>query len=160
MLLKFARVFVVGLLASFVLTIAVAAAGVFFRLDIGPPIAAGVAKTKDGLFAVRALACDEARDVRMMGTAEGIVNGQRQSVALKLAAIPTTRADCGIPRDERSAAPARAGSRSGSGRPFGTTVTASSPKCRRKNAAVCSLFAMMRSLNIAKARAAAGSLQR
>ena len=89
MLLKYARVLVVGLLASFTLTMAVAAAGVFFRLDIGPSFAAGGVKSKEGSFAVRALACDELRDVRMTGTAEGIVSGHRQSVALKLVATDT-----------------------------------------------------------------------
>jgi len=87
--LKYSRLSVVGLIAPLMLTMAVAAAGQFFRLDIGPPFAAGAVKTKDGLFAVRALACDEPRQVRMMGTAEGIVGGRRQSVTLRLHGVDT-----------------------------------------------------------------------
>jgi hypothetical protein len=89
MQLKNSRALMATVFVTFVLTMAAAEAGQFFRLDIGPPFAAGVAKTKDGSFAVRALACDEPAQVRMTGTAEGIVNGQRQSVALKLISADT-----------------------------------------------------------------------
>ncbi len=67
-------------------------AGTMFRLEIGPPVAAGTDKKilKDGkkaLLAVRAVVCDDLANVRITGTAEGIVNGSRQSVPLTLTEV-------------------------------------------------------------------------
>jgi hypothetical protein len=67
-----------------------AAAGTMFRLEVGPPVAAGTAtkivKNAKGktVLAVRALVCDDLANVQITGTAEGIRNGARQSVPLDL----------------------------------------------------------------------------
>ena len=66
----------------------IAMAGTMFRLEIGLPIAAGVdtkAKSvKNAVLVVRPVVCDDVAGVQITGTAEGMVNGARQSVALKL----------------------------------------------------------------------------
>ena len=75
--------------------LAVAAhAGTMFRLEIGPPVAAGFTKSKDlkkfdkkVVLAVRALVCEDLANVQMTGTAEGVVNGSRRSVPLTLAEV-------------------------------------------------------------------------
>lgn len=77
------------------LAVALAAqAGTFFRLEIGNPIAAGTdTKVKDlkkAVLVVRPRLCDDERSVRITGTAEGVVNGARQTVALRLVALSTT----------------------------------------------------------------------
>jgi len=66
-----------------------AAAGTMFRLEIGPPIAAGNLKDlkkgdKKAVLAVRALVCDDLANVQITGTAEGLVNGARQSLPIVL----------------------------------------------------------------------------
>jgi hypothetical protein len=67
-----------------------ATAGTMFRLEVGPPVAAGTAtkivKNAKGktVLAVRALVCDDLANVQITGTAEGIRNGARQSVPLDL----------------------------------------------------------------------------
>jgi hypothetical protein len=70
-----------------------AAAGTFFRLEVGSPIAAGtdtkVKDVKKAVLVVRPRLCDDEASVRITGTAEGVVNGFRQSVTLKLVALPT-----------------------------------------------------------------------
>ena len=65
------------------------AAGTMFRLEIGPPIAAGNLKDlkktdKKAVLAVRALVCDDLATVQITGTAEGLVNGTRQSLPIVL----------------------------------------------------------------------------
>src|SRR5688500_6284311 len=88
MLLSRSSILGLGLAASLCLTAApVVFAGPFFRLEIGPAIAGNKPGMKSGLFVVRALACDEPRDVRVTATAEGIVDGARQSLPLKLIAL-------------------------------------------------------------------------
>ena len=77
-----------GVVSSVLVFAAGASAGTPFRLEIGPPIA-GATKVKGAAFAVRALACDDPSTVKMTGTAEGFVNGARQSVALKLLTLDT-----------------------------------------------------------------------
>jgi hypothetical protein len=80
---------------TLVLATALAAqAGTFFRLEIGSPVAAGTNNkiVKDGkktVLVVRPRLCDAEGSVRIAGTAEGIVNGARQSVSLRLVALPT-----------------------------------------------------------------------
>ena len=70
-----------------------AAAGTMFRLEVGPPVAAGTAtkivKNAKGktVLAVRALVCNDLANVQITGTAEGIRNGGRQSVPLDLVEI-------------------------------------------------------------------------
>ena len=74
-------------------------AGTMFRLEIGPPVAAGFTKSKDlkkfdkkVVLAVRALVCEDLAHVQMTGTAEGIVNGSRRSVPLTLAEVDKAEA--------------------------------------------------------------------
>jgi hypothetical protein len=69
-----------------------------FALAIGSPVAASlpgapttsdgtpnqVRKVKDALFAVRTENCDHAAEALITATAEGLVNGARQSMALRL----------------------------------------------------------------------------
>ena len=65
-----------------------------FTLAIGNPVAASfpgtessptqVRKVKDAAFAVRTENCADPAKVQITGTAEGLVNGARQSVALRL----------------------------------------------------------------------------
>lgn len=56
-----------------------------FRLDIGAPIAGNAPNLKkDTVLVVRPLACSDPASAQITGTAEGIVNGARRSVPLKL----------------------------------------------------------------------------
>ena len=56
-----------------------------FRLEVGPPVAAGAQyKTKGALFAARPRGCTDLSAVQMTGTAQGLVAGTHQSVQLKL----------------------------------------------------------------------------
>ena len=67
-----------------------ALAGPTFRLDIGPAVAdTSAGKVKNAVMLVRPLACDDPSSVVMTGTAEGIVNGSRQSIPLKLQRLAT-----------------------------------------------------------------------
>ena len=60
-------------------------AGTMFRLEVGPPVAAGVNyKLKNAVMVTRALVCADFRGLRVNGTAEGIVNGERRTVSLQL----------------------------------------------------------------------------
>jgi hypothetical protein len=75
-------------LACALLPLAASAAG--FTLTIGPPVAAGagakVVKKSAAVFAVRLEECGELDTAQVGGTAEGIVDGQRKSGALTIAA--------------------------------------------------------------------------
>jgi hypothetical protein len=79
--------------AAILALVAAAGAGTMFRLEIGPPVAAGTASKilKNGkgktVLAVRALVCNDLASVHITGTAEGIRNGVRQSVPLDLLEI-------------------------------------------------------------------------
>lgn len=65
-------------------------AGTIFRLEIGSNIAGVPAiKTKNVVVMARPLACDDDASVQMTGTAEGLVNGRRQSLRLELMSMPT-----------------------------------------------------------------------
>ena len=78
------------LLLASVLMAAQAAAGTSFRLEIGPAVAdTSAGKVKNAVLLVRPLLCGDPASVRITATAEGIVNGARQSVPLKLVALPT-----------------------------------------------------------------------
>ena len=85
----------VRLVALLVMAMAVPAiAGTMFRLEIGPPIAAGtgnnVKKFKAKVvLVVRPHVCDNPAAVQITGTAEGLVNGMRQSVPLELIEVNT-----------------------------------------------------------------------
>ena len=73
-----------------VMTAAPPPAGTMFRLEIGPPVAAGTGSTVTKQFktkvvlVVRPRACDAPGRVQMSGTAEGLVDGSRQSISLSL----------------------------------------------------------------------------
>jgi hypothetical protein len=82
-----------------VISIALSAAafGGDFMLAVGSPVAASLPATqggkeqvtvtkvaKDSLFAVRTEGCADSAKAQISGTAEGLVNGVRQSVAVKL----------------------------------------------------------------------------
>jgi hypothetical protein len=65
-------------------------AGTFFRLEVGPPVAAGTAvKDKKTALVVRPRLCDDAASVQIAGTAEGLVHGVRQSIALRIVPLST-----------------------------------------------------------------------
>ena len=80
-----------------VLLTTVAAAGTMFRLEIGSTAALGMDKKfKDGpkkvVVAVRAVVCEDLANVKISGTAEGIVNGKRESLPLTLITIDRAEA--------------------------------------------------------------------
>ncbi len=76
----------IGVIIVATLGVAVTAfAGTMFRLEVGPPVAAGVNyKLKNAVMVTRALVCADFTGLRVNGTAEGIVNGERRSVSLQL----------------------------------------------------------------------------
>ena len=84
-----------GLLLAMTLSltmVTVAWASEVFRLEIGPAVAGGGGgglKLKNAVLMVRPRACDDPASVLIRGSAEGMVNGVRQSVALTLIAMPT-----------------------------------------------------------------------
>jgi len=91
------------LVALLVIAIAVPAiAGTMFRLEIGPPIAAGTGSTttpqfkKKVVLVVRPRVCDNPAAVQITGTAEGLVNGLRQSVALNLMPVDQAQGVYGV----------------------------------------------------------------
>jgi hypothetical protein len=65
-----------------------ALAGGFF-LTIGNPVAANVPQVKGAVLVVRPDGCEQPAKAQITGTAEGIVNGARRSVPLKLTTLPT-----------------------------------------------------------------------
>ncbi len=89
-------------LAAITLSVMAAQAGTFFRIEVGPPVAAGLEKLKglkkyDKLVLVaRPRLCDSLADAKMTGTAEGLVNGERRSVALTLVAIDPAEGVYGV----------------------------------------------------------------
>src|SRR5262245_49097126 len=60
-----------------------------FALQVGPPVAGGAQQAKKSVFVVRPGGCADPAAAQITATAEGLVNGVRQSVPLKLAALPT-----------------------------------------------------------------------
>ena len=79
-----------------------ALAGTSFRLEIGPPVAAGTgAKIKDFkkvVLVVRPLVCDKPGAVTITGTAEGVVNGARQSIPLNLVTLEAEQGIHAVPQ--------------------------------------------------------------
>ena len=87
MWLHCSRVLGLGLAAVFSFAMAPQdPAGTAFRLDIGRANAGSASKTKmkSAVLVVRTIACSEPASARITGTAEGLVNGVRRSIALKL----------------------------------------------------------------------------
>ena len=79
-----------GLTAILVAAVSGPAAAQDFALQVGPPVAAaaGTFVKKDSvLFVVRPGGCGDPGAARITATAEGIVNGSRQSLTLKLAPL-------------------------------------------------------------------------
>ena len=60
-----------------------------FYLTIGSPVAANVPKVKNAVLVVRPDGCHEPAKAQITGTAEGLVDGARRSMPLKLTALPT-----------------------------------------------------------------------
>jgi hypothetical protein len=69
-----------------------------FRLTVGNTIAGNTFKAKADAFVVRPDGCAEPGKVRITGTADGIVNGVRRTLPLKLTPLPTPGVH-GVPRD-------------------------------------------------------------
>lgn len=85
------------IVATVVLSSAGAVTAQSFALQVGPSIAASprpgtVVQKKvstDALFVVRPVGCADAENVRISGTAEGVLNGVRRSVPLTLQPLTT-----------------------------------------------------------------------
>ena len=91
--MSFSRLLVVA--AGVALITVAADAGTMFRLEIGPPVAAGTGKkifkeAKKTVLAVRAVVCEDLPGVRITGTAEAIRAGVRQSVPITLTEVDKT----------------------------------------------------------------------
>lgn len=91
----------IRLLAAGTATIAVVAAsataGTMFRVEMGSRVALGVNKyfkktDKKLIVAVRAVVCQDLANVRITGTAEGVVAGKRQSLPVTLTAVEPAEA--------------------------------------------------------------------
>jgi len=89
-------------IAAIALSIVAAQAGTFFRIEVGPPVAAGFEKLKglkkyDKLvLVVRPRLCDSVANVMMTGSAEGLINGERRSVRLTLIPIDSAEGVYGV----------------------------------------------------------------
>jgi hypothetical protein len=83
------RIFSILLAASFALPASPAAAGPFFRLEVGPAFAGSPNKVKNAVFVVRPLACTDPGAAIVTGVAEGTVNGVRRTIPLKLVRLDT-----------------------------------------------------------------------
>jgi hypothetical protein len=81
-----------------VVVAASASAGTMFRIEVGSSVALGVNKyfkkndPKKVVVAVRAVVCENLAEVRITGTAEGLVAGKRQSVPITLTAVEPAQA--------------------------------------------------------------------
>ena len=71
-----------------ILTLAPAALAGGFSLAIGNPVAGQDFRAKNAAFVVRTEGCAEPAKAQVSGVAEGIVNGARRSVPLKLLTLP------------------------------------------------------------------------
>ena len=79
-----------GVAAVITLVSGLAQAGASFRLEVGHPIAAaGANKIKNAVLVVRPAVCAEPATVRITATVEGMVNGRRQALPVKVLALPT-----------------------------------------------------------------------
>src|ERR1700730_3889766 len=88
----------VGLATVLTLACAPAAFAEDFALQVGPPIAGNAQPAKTSMFVVRPGGCADPAAARITGTGEGLVNGVRRSVPLKLVALPTPGVYA-VPRD-------------------------------------------------------------
>jgi hypothetical protein len=83
--------------AAVAVVAASASAGTMFRVEIGSPVALGVNKyfkktDKKVVVAVRGVVCQDLANVRITGTAEGLVAGKRQSLPITLTAVEPAEA--------------------------------------------------------------------
>lgn len=69
-----------------------------FALQVGPPVAGNAQPAKSSLLVVRPGGCADPASAQISATAEGIVNGARRSVPLKLSALPTPGVHA-VPKD-------------------------------------------------------------
>jgi hypothetical protein len=58
-----------------------------FSFEIGSPVASQDFRTKTSAFVFRTQGCAEPEKPRIEGSAEGLVNGMRRSIALKMTAL-------------------------------------------------------------------------
>ena len=77
-----------GLALGLTLTAAAVTFAQDFALQVGPPVAGG-GQTKKPTLVVRPGGCADPAQARITGTAEGLVDGVRQSKPLGLEALPT-----------------------------------------------------------------------
>lgn len=86
----------VAVAAAVALLATAVGAGTMFRLEIGSSAALGTDKKfKNGqeiVVAVRAVMCQDLPNVKVTGTAEGLVNGKRESLPLSLMVVDPTEA--------------------------------------------------------------------
>jgi hypothetical protein len=77
--------------AAIVLASGLASGKSAFRLEVGPPVAAGfkTGKKTPLAFAARALDCNDVERVTVTARAEGLMNGSRQSLPLSLVEYAT-----------------------------------------------------------------------
>ena len=83
---------IVAAVAAITLTAAAATGGSMFRVEFGSTAALGMDKKvkdfpKKLVVAVRGVVCEDLRNVKISGTAEGLVNGKRTSLPLTLIPI-------------------------------------------------------------------------
>ena len=83
---QIARLAIAALLASQIVPPAIARG---FSLQVGPPVAGNAQPAKSSLLVVRPLGCADPASAQISATAEGIVDGTRRRVPLKLLALPT-----------------------------------------------------------------------
>lgn len=97
------RLLAAGTVAVALITASVSA-GTMFRIEIGSSVALGVSKyfkkndPKKTVLAVRAVVCDDLANVRVTGTAEGLVAGRRQSIPITLTAVEPAQAVYAVQR--------------------------------------------------------------
>ena len=83
--------------AAFSILATVAGAGSMFRIEIGSTAALGMDKKfkdvpKKLVVAVRGVVCEDLANVKISGTAEGLVNGKRESLPLTLTVVDRAEA--------------------------------------------------------------------
>jgi hypothetical protein len=78
----------VGLAAFLIMSAALSVRAQEFVLQVGPPIAGQAQPAKGSLLVVRPAGCPDPASAQISATAEGLVDGARRSVPLKLAQLP------------------------------------------------------------------------
>jgi len=87
-----------GIAALLTAGVAPAAVAQDFALQVGPPVAGNAQPAKASLLVVRPGGCADPASAQITATAEGIVDGARRSVPLKLSALPTPGVHA-VPKD-------------------------------------------------------------